>query len=310
MLKMTQNDTFSLKNRNLNGKTSELKRWGVDSETGTLRDVLVGPIDNLTRILPTNSINKKMIREGVALDVEGAKAQYNDVLECFREAEVNIHITPPDTDLPLQIWARDGSFMSPWGMIIAQMNQWWRRGEYGPVIDFCNQESLPIYDKVTAGCYEGGDVIIVKPGHVLLGYSDERSQEVGALQVKKWFEQEGWEVMLMPIDPYFVHADVLVAMLTNNLAAVCVDAVDANIVLWLQSLGFDIIDVPFKYVGSLGVNVLSLGKERVLIPKQSEFLIAQSKAHGLKVYAPDVSKITICGGGIHCMTQPLKRDPF
>ena len=74
---------------------------------------------------------------------------------------------PADPDLPLQIWGRDGSFMTPWGMIIGQMAQWWRRGEYGPVLDFCFENNVPIYDKVTAGAYEGGDFMIVKPGHLL-----------------------------------------------------------------------------------------------------------------------------------------------
>ena len=149
-------DQFSVRSRVLNGGTPRLKYWGVDSETGKLLDVLVGPIDNFKAILPTNSMNKKMIRDGVRLDVEGAKRQYNEVLDCYRDFGANIHITPADPYLPLQIWARDGSYMTPWGMVVGQMSQWWRRGEYGPIIDFCAQKNIPIYEKVTAGCAEGG----------------------------------------------------------------------------------------------------------------------------------------------------------
>jgi N-dimethylarginine dimethylaminohydrolase len=301
-------DSFSMRHRRAEGSTQSLTRWGVDSESGVLRDVLVGPIDNLTRILPTNSMNRKLIAEGVKLDVEAAHGQYRDVLACFEDAGVTVHITPPDPDLPLQIWGRDGSFMTPWGMIIGQMAQWWRRGEYGPVLDFCFENKLPIYDKVTAGAYEGGDFMIVKPGHLLLGYSGERSQEQGALQIKRWFEAEGWDVCLYEFDPYFVHADCTLGMLTGGLIAACTDVVTPEVQAWLQGLGIELLDVPFRYVGNLGINVVSLGEDRVLMPKQSDYLADKCRGLGLKVYDPDVSAITVVGGGIHCMCQPLKRD--
>ncbi len=301
-------DSFSMRRRNPDGASEPLQHWGVDSETGTLRDVLVGPIDNLTRILPTNSMNRKRIAAGETLDVEGTRSQYRDVLDCFADAGARVHITPPDPDLPLQIWGRDGSFMTPWGMIIGQMSQWWRRGEYGPVLDFCFENDLPVYDKVTAGAYEGGDFMLVKPGHLLLGYSGERSQEQSALQIKRWFEQEGWDVCLYEFDPYFVHADCTIGMLTDNLAAACTDVVTPEVQAWLAGLGIEILEVPFTYVSNLGINVVSLGDERVLMPKQSDFLADRCRGLGLKVYDPDVSAITMVGGGIHCMCQPLKRD--
>lgn len=301
-------DQFSMCTRIEGGGTPALQQWGVNSETSVLRDVLVGPIDNLTRILPTNSMNKKLIAEGISLDVDKARQQYQGVLDCFKDADVNVHITPADPDLPLQIWARDGSYMTPWGMIVGQMAQWWRRGEYGPVIDFCYQTGVPIYEKVTAGCYEGGDFMIVKPGHLLLGYCNDRSQEQGALQIKRWFEAEGWDVCLYEFDPYFVHADVTIGMLTDNLVALCKDVVTPEVQAWFTGLGIEIIDVPFQYIGDLGINVVSFGSDRVLMPKQSTFLAEKSRALGLKVYDPDVSAITMVGGGIHCMCQPLRRD--
>ena len=67
--------------------------------------MLIGPVDNFKRILPTNSVNRKQIRDGVTLDVEGARRQYDEVLACYRDAGVRVYITPPNADLPLQIWA-------------------------------------------------------------------------------------------------------------------------------------------------------------------------------------------------------------
>ena len=148
-------------------------------------------------------MNRKALAEGIRLDRPRLRAQYREVLDCFADAGVRVHHPPADERLPLQLWARDASFMTPWGMIVGQMAQWWRRGEYGPVLDFCFAQNLPIYAKVTAGAYEGGDFMLIKPGHLLLGYSGERSQVEAAAQIQEWFEAEGWEVCRYPFDPYF-----------------------------------------------------------------------------------------------------------
>ena len=303
------NDRFALRTRLDGSGTPRCSYWGADSEYGLLRDMLIGPVDNFKRILPTNSVNRKQIRDGVTLDVEGARRQYDEVLACYRDAGVRVYITPPNADLPLQIWARDGSVMTPWGMVVCQMAQWWRRGEYGPVLDFCNSNDVPIYDKVTAGCFEGGDFMMIEPGAALIGYSGERSDAHGAVQIKRWCEAEGWEVMLAEFDPFFVHMDVMVVMLAPKLAAVCRAIISGEVLDWLKARGIEMIDVPYQQAMAMGCNVVALGGDRVLLPKASTALAEHCRAHGLTVYDPDLSKIVICGGAVHCMSQPLRRDP-
>ncbi len=303
-------DRFTLRYRVETGGTPRLNHWGVDSETGKLLDVLVGPIDYFKDILPTNSMNRKMIRDGIKLDVEGARQQYDEVLSCYRDAGAQIHITPADPYLPLQIWARDGSYMTPWGMVVGQMAQWWRRGEYGPVLDFCAEKDIPIYDKVTAGCAEGGDFMMIRPDFAIMGYSGERSQAEGAQQVRDWLEKEGVEVFLYEFDAHFVHADVTVVMLTDGLAAAVTDVVDPALIKALELRGIRVIDVPYCNAMQLGCNVMSMGEDKVLLPKQNQFLVQACKAEGLTVYDPDVSCITVVGGGIHCMSLALRREPY
>ena len=298
---------FSLHARQNDGNTPTLSEWGADSDYGVLRDVLLGPVDNY-QWLKTSSVSKKSIRRGYEFDNAVARAQHAEMVDAYQSAGVNVHFLEADPNLPYQVFARDSSVMTPYGAFITNMSQWWRRGEYGPVLDFCFENNLPVYDKVTAGAYEGGDFMLVKPGHLLLGYSGERSQEQSALQIKRWFEQEGWDVCLYEFDPYFVHADCTIGMLTDNLAAACTDVVTPEVQAWLAGLGIEILEVPFTYVSNLGINVVSLGDDRVLMPKQSDFLADRCRGLGLTVYDPDVSAITMVGGGIHCMCQPLKRD--
>ena len=46
----------------------------------------------------------------------------------------------------------------------------------------------------------------------------------------------------------------------------------------------------------------------VLSPASSKDLNGRLRAMGFEVYDPDASMFLHAGGGIHCMSQPLRRD--
>jgi N-dimethylarginine dimethylaminohydrolase len=151
--------------------------------------------------------------------------------------------------------------------------------------------------------------MFLEPGVVLCGWSEDRTQEIAAQQVKGWLEREGIEVMLSAIDPFYVHMDLMIVALAEKLVAVCTDCLDPRLVSWLTGKGYKFVTVPFAETLGLGCNVVSLGGDRVLLPKHSHTLKEKCKALGFRVYDPDVSTFTMCGGGVHCLCQPLRRDP-
>ena len=283
-------------------------RWGADSEYGVLRDVLLCRPDNF-RWLPTSSISKATLASGAAFDHDLAVRQHAEMVDAYAGAGVNVHYLEPDPHLPYQVYARDSSVMTPYGAIVTQMAQWWRRGEYAPVIRFYQEHEIPIYNMVTAGSFEGGDFHMVEPGCVLIGYSGERTQEQAARQVAGWLEAEGWEVLLEPIAEHYVHIDLMVSMLAPKLAAVCPDTTGDRVLDWLRSKKIELLPVSYRDTMTLGCNVLSLGADRVLSTAQSQDLNAKLRALGLTVYDPDLTMFTMGGGGVHCLCQALRRDP-
>ena len=301
---------FSLRRRQPGGGTAMLNAWGANSDYGTLRSVMLGPVDNY-RWLQTSSVSKKTLRRGVPFDLDVAKRQHGEMVSTYRSAGVDVHLLTADPELPYQVYARDSSVMTPYGAIITNMAQWWRRGENYRAIESYQRLGIPIYDYVTAGTFEGGDFNVIEPGCVLIGWEGDegRSQEPAAQQIKGWMEAEGWEVKLADIDPFYVHIDLMVVMLAPKLAAVCLDCTDPEVVDWLRGKAIEIIDVPFQETIALGCNVVALGEDRVLLPEGSTSLKAQLKAHGFTIYDPDLSMITQGGGGVHCMCQSLIRDP-
>jgi N-dimethylarginine dimethylaminohydrolase len=309
-LESTMTDEFSLKVRREGGGTPALSHWGADCEYGVLKDVLLGPPDHY-QWLQTSSLSKKSIRRQIPFDAAVARAQHAEMVSAYESADVQCHFHQPDPELRYHIFARDSSVMTPYGAVITNMANWWRRGENYRAIETYTQLGIPIYDYVTAGTFEGGDFNVIEPNTVLIGWEGDegRSQQGAAMQLKRWFEAEGWEVMLVDIDPFYVHIDLMVVMLAPKLAAVCLETTDPGVVEWLQSKQIEIVSVPFKETMDLGCNVVALGNDRVLLPKNSTVLKEKVQALGLSVFDPDVSMITPGGGGVHCMCQALRRLP-
>ena len=293
------------------GQTPKCENWGIDSEYGVLRDVLMGPVDTYGPMDNTafSSLYRATEMAGLVWDRDAAIRQYNELCAAYTEAGVTIHTLPADPHLQYGLYARDSSFMTPWGAVITQMANPRRRGEYATTLRFYLEKGIPIYDMVTAGSFEGGDFHIIEPGAVLIGYTNMRCEEVSARQIGAWIEKEGWEVHYAYIDPYYVHIDLMVCMIAEKCAAVCVETTPDHVLDWLKSRKVEIVPATFKETMALGCNVMSLGGDRVIAPAASTDLIGKLRAQGFTVYEPDMSMITMLGGGIHCMAQSLRRDP-
>ena len=282
-------------------------RWGVDSEHGRLLDVLLCPPDNF-RWLPTSAISKGTLAGDRKFDGELARRQHAEMVAVYEAAGVRCHFLEPDPALPYQVFARDSSVGTPEGAVVTQLHQPWRRGEYAPVIRFLQEAEIPIFKMVTAAAIEGGDVIIVEPGRMLIGNGEERTEAAAAEQLAGWMRELGWEVRIEMIPSQFVHVDVLVSILGPKLAAVCTDVAGAGLVRWLRDAGFEILDVPVAEAFALGVNAISLGDDRALSAEYSKGLNEQLRAHGVEVFDPDLSMFTLGGGGAHCLGQALRRE--
>lgn len=281
--------------------------WGVDSEHGRLLDVLLCPPDNF-RWLPTSAISRATLDSGRRFDAEAARSQHAEMVAAYEQAGVRCHFLDPDPALPYQVFARDSTAMTPRGAVVTQLHQWWRRGEYAAVIEFYERNEVPIRGMITAGALEGGDVMIVEPGTMLIGAGEERTQEVAARQLAGWMQEDGWEVRVEPIPSRYVHIDVLCAMLAERLAAVCAEVLSASVLEWLRAKGFELIEFSAEDAFRVGGNAISLGGETILSSAAGANLNEALRARGLTVYDPDLSMFTLGGGGAHCLGQALRRE--
>jgi N-dimethylarginine dimethylaminohydrolase len=282
-------------------------QWGVDSEYGRLCDVLLCPPEHY-RWRATSPISQMTLDSGRTFDGALAQRQHAEMVACYEQAGVRCHFLEPDPALPYQVFARDSSATMPSGSIVLQLHQWWRRGEYAAVMRFLRDAEIPIAAMVTAAAVEGGDVMVIESGCVLIGCCEARTQEPGARQLAAFFEAEGWEARVQPFAARYVHIDVLVSSLAEKLAAVCVDAAPAGLVSWLREKRFDVIEIGEQEAFTLGVNAMPLGGGQVLSSEGAKTLNDGLRARGLTVFDPDLSMFTLGGGGAHCLAQALRRE--
>ena len=305
-------ESYALRARHDAGNTPLMQDWYLHSETGFLKDVLLGPAESFRWLGEENaewsSLVRESLRKGRVFDQKVALRQHAEMVAAYEDACTQCHFLPVDQHTPYQVYARDSSFMTPYGAVLCQMANPRRRGEYAPALRFYLENNIPIYDMVSAGNFEGGDFNIIKPGVALVGYTDQRTERVAAQQVADWFIAEGWDIKLAPIDPFYVHIDLMICMLTKDCAAVCLETTEDDVVDWLRERQIEIIPATFAETMALGCNVVALGNEKVLSTAGATDLNEKMRAIGLTVYDPDMSMFTWAGGGVHCMCQPLRRE--
>ncbi|MFZ5609529.1 MAG: dimethylarginine dimethylaminohydrolase family protein [Pseudomonadota bacterium] len=282
--------------------------WGVTSEYGVLRDVLLCRPDHY-RWEAVNAVAKATLAAQTPLDSARAHRQYEGLVATLEQADVACHFLELEQGLAFQCFTRDSSQMTPWGAVINQLARIERRGEWSPALKFYERTGVPVWRHATRGTLEGGDIHVIRPGLLLIGYSDARTTRQGAAQFAHWFEEEGWETKLYPFPEHFLHLDVLFSMVAEDLALACVDALDDALLGWLSRHGIRVIPVSFKEAMQLGCNALALGDRRVVSPKHNRRVNEALRGEGLHVLEPELDCFTRGGGSVHCLTMPLRRDP-
>ena len=284
--------------------------WGADSETGVLRDVLLGPPENF-RWLPTSAISKATLESGAQLRrrarPEPAPRAGLDLR--VRRGRRSTRLEP-DPALPYQVFARDSSVMTPQGAVVTQLKQQWRRGEYAPVIRFYEANEIPIARMITAGAIEGGDVTIVEPGV----HADRQRRGADRDAGARASSPAGWRPRAGRCGSSRSRASSSTSTCSSRSwrRSWPPSASSRRPAGWSPGCadkGFEILEVSTADAFKLGVNAISLGDERVISTAGSAKLNEQMRSLGLEVFDPDLSMFTRGGGGAHCLAQALDRDP-
>ena len=289
-----------------NYRPSKDQFTGTDSEYGPLREVLLASPQHLS-IVPCNRVSEDALEKGQTSCTVSAKAQHRTLVDLLTAAGVRVRTVQPQAGLPDLAFTRDSSLMTPWGLIGLRPGAPHRRDEVDVVLEEARAAALPILGRVKVGCVEGGDVCLIRPGHVVIAISGERTDRTGAEALGSFFEQRGWRVIYTSIDPDLLHLDTHFCMLDRDLALGCIEKLDSAFLEEISRLGIQIVPVRTEEISTLGCNILALGGRRIISSGSAPRVDEAMRQLGFDVLTATLDEFTQCGGGVHCLTMPLRR---
>lgn len=274
----------------------------VKNSTGKLKQVLMSYPQYLS-IEPINVISKHF--KDHQLDKKKIDEEFNLLVQTYQNLGIEVFFLPPSETYPDSVFARDFGACLKDGYILGRFKHEYRKNERKAYEKKMQELNIPQLFKIHEGYFEGGDFFFLDDKTIVIGLL-ERTNQIGYQEIKEHFKNQ-YEVLFVESDPEFLHLDMCFNLIDEHLALICKDAFDISFLQELQKRNIELIEVSKKDIFRHGLNVQALGDKKVLALKKNHDINLQIKQKGYEVIELDITEILKCGGGIHCMTFPLKR---
>jgi N-dimethylarginine dimethylaminohydrolase len=293
--------------------------WGAHDEVGVLRTVLVrDPGSSLARIqsgLRDADVGALLDPAGqwywtreTPPDLERAAEQHGGLIRALEDEGVEVLVAPPlGQAFPKSMYVRDPLVTVPGGAIINRMGVRMRRGEEAAVTREVTAAGMPILATLTGtATLEGGSFSKLGSGVAALGTSI-RCNAAGAAQLRVVLERLGWRLIVVPLPGYTIHIDLHLAMLDLDMALINAPGLPFTFIEELKAMGIELLHAnPHE---AWAVNMLALGPRRVLMAEGSPRTVEQLTSADVEVVTVPYDEFHPNGGGVHCSTMELVRDP-
>jgi len=146
----------------------------------------------------------------------------------------------------------------------------------------------------------------LRPGLAAFGTSI-RCNEEGARQLRDVLARIGWELIVVPLPGYTIHLDLHLAMVDVDRALVNVAGLPFGFLERLRREGIEALHPDPGEPWAL--NALCLRPGRVLMADSAPRTAQILERAGLEVVSVPYDEIHKNGGGVHCSTMELLREP-
>ncbi len=301
------------------------RAWGCDNDVGRLRLVLVHrPGAEMDIVDPTKRIEEL----GAFGDREAGwywqsdeipplaelRAQHDALVAALRAEGAEV-VTLDDADgiaasgRIKSCYTRDSVIAVKGGAVVCRLGPRLRRGEEAVATRTLARLGVPILRTIHgAGLMEGGSFAWINSKTAVVGRSI-RVNEEGARQLEEVLAVQGVELIRVDLTGYNLHIDGVFVMIDRDLALIDPDGLPYSFLERLKELGVRTIETT-PADNPWIVNCLAVRPGRVIMPPgASNRTLDLLAAHDVEVVALDYDKVALNGGGIHCSTSPLVRDP-
>ena len=281
----------------------------VDSETGTLREVVLGLGAGFHSVAPeiTNTTMPRFYEEDDRPTASGLEAQ----LEAFRvelaRAGAVVHRPEQLDGVPDQVCPRDLGFVVGDRFFWCRMKHQSRRAEQGGINGIVEGFDPERVRTPPGGCVlEGGDVRVdPEAGFVGVGQRPDRAGVEWLADELRGFrdvvpgELSGDEVL---------HLDCAFSPVGQRTALVFPEGFTGGLPEAIRERYDNLIEVTREEQANLATNVLSLDPHTVVSRADSTRVNAELRALGFDVREVDFTEAPKTGGSFRCTTLVLRRD--
>lgn len=277
----------------------------VISGTDELKQVLLSEPSNVQKAEQLNEIAKKWEME--AIDEKLVKQEFRQLKELYVKLGIEVKVVTPPETMPHAVFARDLGGCVKEGVVLGNFKRKIRKAETQFFQSVLEELEIPIIGKVVGeGTFEGGDFAFLNEKTIAVGLLD-RTNEAGFQQVRSILEPLGYVVHPVPMKSEYLHLDMCFNLVTSDTAIAYKKGLPLDFLQVLEDLGITLIEAGESEVFNHGYNVQAIGNQQVISLKQNTTINQAMRQKGITVHEIDITETLKLGGGIHCMTFPLKR---
>lgn len=295
--------------------------WGLDNDVGRIRSILMhrpGPemnvVDPAHRLPEIGSYGDPAVGwyfQSDSLPDLPLMQQQHDAFVAKLQAEgVEIHYLDGDAGIRLkQTYTRDPFIMVKGGAIICRMGARIRRGEELATTRTLARIGVPILRTISGtGVMEGGSFAWLNAKTCAIGIGVRVNRE-GAEQVGEVLRRQGVELLIVELTGYDIHLDVSFLMIDRDLALLNPMGLPFSFLEQLTARGIRYVEIDPADDPWIN-NSLAIAPGKLLMPEgASNRTLDRLAAHGVSWTTLPYAAVQKNGGGLHCSTTPLRRDP-
>jgi N-dimethylarginine dimethylaminohydrolase len=297
------------------------RAWGINNDVGRMRSVLVhrpgkemDVIDPKKRIESIGSFGDLKagwdFQSDTMPQVADMQAQHDALVAALKAKGVEVHHVDGDAAGRIKAcYTRDPLIMVKGGAIICRMGTRVRRGEELAITRTLARLGIPILRTLSGSALmEGGSFAWINERTAVIGCGIRVNRE-GAEQVGEVLKRQGVELLIIDLFGYDLHIDGSFQMIGKDLAIVDPFGLPYAFLQKLKELKVQTVEISpadDRWI----INSLAVAPGELLMPEgaSNQTLDALAK-HGVSWTVVPYGKMQLNGGGIHCSTTPLIRDP-